>query len=438
MHSYRFFFSVLFIIAVLSGCASADKRFGQGQEQEMRGQYENAVQRYVQALEKDPGYTEARVRLAEVGDLAINEQIAAADDWMARGNPVNAAAHFRRADTVVDRARSVGVRLGLPLDYTSHRRAVFDHAFDALVARGDRAREQGRWQDGIAAYRRARNEFEPTLTQRNQALAEESILFVQWSESEYAQGHLRKAFDVAANVQQLEWSPAAQAARAAGFMEDCLNEGEVELIVLPVQTRPGSARATAKIRAVADHVEKTLQDGPWRQPPAFVQLHEPLTVRDLLSDAGILDGEYRPGTMALILRLAEADYAAYVQLLSADETEFDVRSRTETVKTRSGGSTTFVREDGKRRIQAEARVVIADGYGNEITDVVVSGSGTAPFARGVYGGDPGQLNLGARQVDLFDQFTLRSQKTAAHEALAHDLAAVIAGAVFQPTLAQIP
>ncbi len=212
----------------------------------------------------------------------------------------------------------------------------------------------------------------------------------------------------------------------------------LKLIVLPLQAKLGPPRETAENRKLANDVETALQQGPWRQPPAFVQMHEPLTVRDLVEDAGLLTGEYRPATLALILRLAEADYAAYLQLMDSSATEFDVRTKTETAKTRDGRNATFVREEGKRRIQAQARVVIADTYGNEITDVIVSGTGTAPFARGVYDGDPRQLNLGAKQVDLFDHFTLEAQKQAAREALAYDLSANIAGAVFQPTLDQVP
>jgi hypothetical protein len=82
-------------------------------------------------------------------------------------------------------------------------------------------------------------------------------------------------------------------------------------------------------------------------------------------------------------------------------------------------------------------VVIIDGFGNEIANEVISGSGTAAFARGVYNGDPRTLNLSARQVDLFDRIVLKEQKRAATDDLVVDLTMVIADTVFGRTLAQV-
>lgn len=421
-----------------SGCASADKRFEQGWGLELQGQYESAVMRYVQALEKDPNLEEARTRLREVGDLAIAERFEEAEYLASQGDPVRSVSHFRRADGVVAKARSVGVRLALPVSYTQQRRGIFDEAFDALIASGIIAREQGRWENGVADFQQARRDFEPSRVQQNQALSEESTLLVQWSEQEYSRGHLRQSFAIAARVQELEWSPANLSARAAGYMEDCLAEGEVELIVLPIQVRPAPRQGRAHRYQIASQLETSLQEGPWRQPPAFIQVNSPLSVGSLINQAGLLNGEFNPASLAIILRLTDADYAAYFQLVSVESTEFEVRSKPQTVKTRDGQSRTFLREDGHRRIQATARVFIADDFGNQITDVIVYGTGTAPFSRGIYDGNPSELNLHRSQIDLFDRFVLEAQEQAAHDALVRDLAINMAGAVFQPTLAQIP
>jgi len=439
MSKFKPVFFLLLVVAVASGCASADKRLNQGLEQEQKGQYENAVVRYVQALEKDPNLEEARIRLRQVGAQAIAEQFDEGQDWAARGNPVEAAGHFKRADAVVARAQSVGVRLMVPDNYEQARSGVFLDAFDALIDSGIAARQQGRWQDGLADFQQARNTLEPNMTQRNESLTEESILLVEWSDSEYERGHLRNAFAIAQKVQDLEWSPVDQSMRAAEAMEMYLDEGEVELIVLPVQVKKHNARTDGGARfRLAAQLETTLEQGPWRQPPAFVYLQNPLSAADLITHAGLLNGDYNPAAMALILRLAEADYAAYLQLIDMEVSEFDVRSRNQSAPNRAGVRQNFVRQDGQRRIQAEARVVIADDFGNQIADVIVAGSGTAPFSRGVYDGDPSQLNLARNQVDLFDRFVLEAQEQAAFDALVMNLATNIAGAVYQPTLAQIP
>lgn len=438
MRSFVLMSCVLLFVGVVGGCASADKRFKQGSEMEAKGQFEMAVMRYVQALEKEPGLEAARIRLIEAGNLAIGEQLSDAGTMIRRGDPVSAARHFQRADSVVAKARTVGVRLDLPADYETRRHAAFDGAFDALIDQSVMAREQGRWQEGVASARRAQQDFEPTLEQRNTALAAEAGLYADWSQAEFEMGHLRNAFDIAGHVQSLEWSPPEAAAQAAHLMEDCLVEGERELIVLPVQGKVKGTRKGPHKRGLSDQIEDALWRGPWRQPPAFITIDEPLTLRTLLAGSGLLNRHINAATMALILRLAEADYGAYVKVISSEVNEFDIRTKTRKVKTRQGQPTTFVKESGQRRVRATVRVLIADGNGNEIANEVVSGSGTAPFARGVYEGDPRTLNLNARQLDLFDAAVLADQELAAREDLARDLAHEIAAAVFGRVLAQVP
>ena len=57
--------------------------------------------------------------------------------------------------------------------------------------------------------------------------------------------------------------------------------------------------------------------GPWRQPPVFIAMDEPLTVRTLLTESGLMNGRVNPATLALVLRLAEADYAAFLQVIES-------------------------------------------------------------------------------------------------------------------------
>jgi tetratricopeptide (TPR) repeat protein len=423
---------------LLVACASASKRFDQGMELETRGQYESAAARYAQALEKDPSHGEARVRLQEAGNTAIAERLADAEDWASRNDPVSAATQYHRADAMVTRARSVGVRLSVPEDYSERRRDSFDEAIGALLLAGDSASERGQWEQGLLAYRQARQDFEPTVEQRNDVLGAEADLLVGWSEDEYARGHLRRAFEVASTVHQLEWSPVEQAELASSIMDQALAAGEVELLVLPIQSQQKTQRERQRDLALIFEIDIALQQGAWRHSPAFVHVHDPLAARDLLQHTGLLDNEYQAATMALLLRLAEADFGARLELLSTESKEFDVRSTTRTVQKRSGQSTTFVQQDGKRRIQAEARVIIVDNFGNSIADLVVAGIGTAPFSRGVYDGKPEELNLSSREVDLFDRIAQKAQEQAAFQALAMDLSAKIAGAVYEPVLALIP
>ena len=72
---------------LLAACASAEKRLEQGMELQMQGRYDQAVVRYVEALEKDPQMQEARQRLVEVGDSAISGHLRELSRWSAAVSP---------------------------------------------------------------------------------------------------------------------------------------------------------------------------------------------------------------------------------------------------------------------------------------------------------------------------------------------------------------
>lgn len=432
----------LLCVIVLAGCASAEKRFEQGTESADRGDYEGAVVRYVQALQKDPSFESAKEQLVWAGDKAIEERLTDCDLLLERSDSEGAAGHLQRIDGVVTRARSVGVRLLLPADYESLRRGVFDDAFEAAMSRGEAAVAAGRWSDGVSGFRQARQDYEPDADQSSRAFAAESAALLEWSETEYEHGHLRGAFDIAARIPALQWSPRQDSEAAHAIMQAALDAGEVELIVLPVQpnsTRRKTERGRRPQSAqLHEQVESALEQGPWRMPPPFIRMHEALAARDLIRQSGILDNEYNAATMALILRLSGSDLAVHVQIVDEETTEFGVRRRTETAQTKDGRTVRFDRETGTLRCRATARVVLVDHLGNEIADLAVDGTGEAPFDRGVYDGNPKELNLGKRQVDLFDGIVLDRQEAAARDALVIDLAAGIAEAVYGTTLARVP
>jgi len=153
---------------------------------------------------------------------------------------------------------------------------------------------------------------------------------------------------------------------------------------------------------------------------------------------GVLDGPFDAAALAAILRLTEADFGARFQLASVQETEFGVKSRVHHVDTHEGQQVTFEERTGKRRLQAEARVLVVDGFGNAVTEATVVGNGTAPFRTGIYAGNPRELNLSSRHVDLFDRYQQEAQQQEARLALAQDLAAGISEAVYGRVLAMVP
>lgn len=426
----------LVLLLLLTSCASAGKRLEQGVDLERQGRDDQAIARYVQALQKDPDLAEARARLTEVGERAVNEHLRVARSLQGQHDPVAAALELRAVDGVVASARSVGVRLPLAATYSADRRTTLSDAVESLLAEGAAAHDRGRWQDGLSAYRRARGEFEPSSAQRDAALTGESRILVDFSRAELHSGHLRSAYDLAEQVHRLEWSPAQEHQDAADLMFTALARGEVELMTLPVVASERSR--DGGLLDLEVRVNDALDRSAWRSPPPFVRITDPVAVREVVRQAGGLRGGVRAPLLGLLLRAVDADYGAWLELVEVDATEFEVKRTTRAVKTHGGRATSFVLEEGQRRMRAQARVIVVDRDGNEVTNQLVNGVATRPFRRGVYEGDPKELNLDRRDVDAFDPLVLGAQEQAMRQAMAVELSAQLGTAVLEPVLARIP
>jgi hypothetical protein len=428
--------SLLLFPLFVGACTSAGDRLEQGMELEMQGRFDEAVMRYVDALDKDPSMSEARDRLMEVGDSAVTGHLAAADEAAALGDPVGGANHFHRIDNLLASARTVGVRLPVPGDYAARRNEAFDFATESLLMEGSDAQERGQWGPAIGAFQRARSDFEPRNDQRNRALAGESESLLFWSEDDLEAGLLRSAYDRAAQVHALGWASQEVSLEAGRVMEEALARGQVELMALPAVV-VGRMRDPSMIDLEV-RVNDLLAQGPWRSPPPFVVMTGDYAVRDVVREATLLGTGLGPAAIGLLMRLVEADYGAWAELVQVEATEYDVDQSTRTVRTRDGRTTTYILEDGQRRLRAEARVIVVDRLGNTITDAMVVGTGVGTFRRGVYDGDVRQLNLDRREVDYFDRLVLEAQEVAIRQALAQYLVARLGAAVFDPVMARIP
>jgi hypothetical protein len=206
---------------------------------------------------------------------------------------------------------------------------------------------------------------------------------------------------------------------------------------MPLPVVVGGRSPVPPLLDLEGRVNDLLAQGPWRAPPPFIRVTDDAQVRQVVREATALGAGLRAPALGLLLRLVEADYGAWLELVSLDATEFDVDQSTRSVRTRDGRQTAYVLERGTRRLRVEARVLVVDRSGNPLTDVVVVGTGEGPFERGLYEGDPGDLNLDRREVDHFDRLVLEAQESAILQVLAGDLSAQLAAAVFDPVLGRI-
>jgi hypothetical protein len=83
------------------------------------------------------------------------------------------------------------------------------------------------------------------------------------------------------------------------------------------------------------------------------------------------------------------------------------------------------------------QVIIVDDRGDEIVDFNVSARETGRFERGVYRGNPAELDLGRNEARLFDPEAIAAQLNAIEQEMMTELASNVAGRTFARVLSRV-
>ena len=389
---------LLVLVALATGCASAEKRLEQGMESEAEGSYYQAAIRYVEALEKDAALGEARDRLLEASDSAVSIGVAAAASHTREGNPVGAAEEFLTLDRLIGGARGVGVRVPTPTEYTEERRSAFDDAIAAFMARSEDAANRRQWGEARQALNRVRRDLAPSAAQSEASQTAEAYLLLTWAESEENDGRLRGSFVLAGEaLASLRPAPAdlvdgaealrARAMRPCGLPGDLLltwaeseeNDGRLRgsfvlagealasLRPAPADLVDGAealrARAiangtralavfpvtvTAPVREQMDgDLDEELADllelVYWRAPPPFLVVSDPVVVRQVLRRFAPPGRSFRPGRRAGRARRGFRCHGGTHRTLRCEERNLRRRSRQARTKTERWHATTLAK-----------------------------------------------------------------------------------------------
>jgi hypothetical protein len=95
-------------------------------------------------------------------------------------------------------------------------------------------------------------------------------------------------------------------------------------------------------------------------------------------------------------------------------------------------------EEGRARYTVTVKVTLFRTDGTELETFVTSSDRTGRFERGVYGGDPQNLDLSRGERRIFDPQEQRAARSSTVEDLVADLAGKLAGGVFDRVLRRIP
>lgn len=447
MPSARTLSACLASLALLSACASATDRLNDGLALQSQGRYVEAVYRYAEAVEKDRELISAQEALLAAGDTAVMVAMDEADALERRGDPVSAAGRYRTIDQMLARVRQVGLRVPVPGDYSTIRRAIFDTAINWQMVRGDEAAHEGRWEDARRLYQGARGDYLPSRDQVEESYDAETRVLLQWADIELEDGRPRLAYELAEQALTVRSSPARETVLAVrDLQETALDQGRVVLAVVPVTADPtvrdwlgGEFEVQLDSDLGLDH---------WSRPPLFIEMADPLVLRSELR--GLLRGQVTqsPLLVGRALELIGADLAVMIRVSGIEVTEQDVRrDRHDAVverNVRQGARRTTVMDTvnyetvrGRLHYYVEAEVLLVDGSGREVNRFSASSTQTGPFERGEFDGDPSVLPLTRDQARYFDPSVIDGQMAEIEGAVLEELAVAIAAGTFDQVLAGI-
>jgi tetratricopeptide (TPR) repeat protein len=421
-------------LALAAGCMSAGKRYEQGLTLEARGRPAEAARRYIDALRRDPGLADARARLQESGALAVDQALAEVRAASDAGAHADAAEGLLQLDDLRRDAAAVGTELPAPADYAQYRRDVLDRAIEDAVDRSAALAESGRFSDALGRLERV-SRWQPSPDQRRMADEARLETYSQWMGAEGAAGRHRAAYEVGQRAVSSLGQRFPGIERIVEAQQFAIDEGTLRVAVLPIQVARGAERALPA--SFLRDLENDLEGGPWRSPPAFVEVIDPSDVRRESRRYDLDDLRYTSEAVRLG-RYMNADLVVTVEIDSVGFTESGTRDERRAVRTREGADTAFTVRSGQRQAWAQIRYVLIDVEDSRmITREELVPDASRSFREGVYQGDWRQLLLSDDDRRLFNAAQRDDARGDLMTELGRELTADLSRAIYDRVLREV-
>jgi tetratricopeptide (TPR) repeat protein len=426
--------SFVFVLAI-SACTSAEELMDDGIELEAKGSYEEAASKYLRALRKDDGLTEARERLQWVADTLVVmylDRSAQAEDF---GRPIEAAEPFLDIDRLISGASEVDVDVWLPEDYYMQRRSLLDAAIADLRDRARGARSAGRFGEASDLLSDAVERFDPAPPTRDQLLIERFDILLAWTDDASARGRFREAVrhtDEALAIAEtvaLDPTPAVQRRNAA------MEAGTVYVAATPVWR--GGRHERDWSRAFLLDLNDRLELDYWSNPPDFIVFAHPALVRRRLRQLDLEHESLSNHEAGIIARDLDADFAVVAEIDRFDVVEKDVHRKEKQAKTRGGNDAFYVEIQGEVEVRARLTYAIVDRNGGVVRSDDFEEQRSSDFTRAEYKGNYRDLDISRGTRDLFDRDRYDESLEKLQEELAERLAQRLGQAVFDRILSRI-
>jgi len=424
----------LFLFLALMNCASVDKKYRKGQELESKGRLEEAAQRYIRVLTKDPSMEDARQRLADVGSSLVDTYLEQAYVHESAGAYENAVATLNRIDSLRSRTSKVGVRLSVPDGYAQFRQEMIDAAVASLFQQGENLEKGENWAEALRRYERLR-QYPLSPDQMQRVDESRARVYIKWAEQDLARGFFRAAYGHAQNAMEILGPDSETIAQAQAIQKAALEAGTKTVAVLPFWA---SARAAdVAPRGMENDLYDTLLYEYLAAPVLFVGPIDPGAIHRELSRLRIRSGEIALQTAAMVGLTLNTDFVVigWIESYLQEDGIPEEIERNAPLRRDRSLSATYIEKRYTVELISEVMYQIVDPAASRVVDeetVVAKISGQ--FRRGFFDGDYTTLDLSRDERMLFDREEWLRAEEELEAIMYNKLAENIAASIFERIL----
>lgn len=425
---------VIASLVVAAGCVSTEKRYRKGQALEEQGRLEEAAQRYIAVLAKEPGREDARDRLADVGAGVVDDYLARARALDAEGSFEAAFDSLLRLDGLRERTAQVGVVLAVPDDYADFREDVLAAAVASLYRQGADLESEGRWSEASRRYDKLRG-YPLIPEEARRADASRARVFLRWAEQDMSTGLFRAAYGHAQTAIDIFGPDSETGADGLALQKAALDAGTRTVAVLPFWSDPGAGAGTP--RGIESSLYDTLLYEHLADPVLFVGPIDRGAIHREMSRLRIRGGVIPDRTAAAVGLALGADFVVVGWLdayLEEDGPAEEIARKAPLRRDRTK-SAAYTERRYTAKLTAEVVYRVLDPATRRVlAEDKVATHASAVFRRAVFDGDYTTLDLGREERALFDKEGWLRAEEELQADLVDRLAAKIAPALYDRVL----
>ncbi len=412
-----------------------EKQFEKGLMMEQEGRFEEAAIYYIKVLKREPTWEEARERLKDVGSRSVDILIEQAYAHKSAGAYEQAAQVLFRVDDLVLRAKDVGVILPLPQDYNEFRQEMVDHAVESVFRRALQAEKNKNWHKAVREYDHLKRNYPLSSAQVHRVNQAVARVFTHWAEQDYAQGHYMAAFNHSQQVVDIFGPEDPISQNALKIQKAALNAGTLSVAVLPFELFERTEDEA--LPEIENELYDILMYEYLSKPVPFVAVVDVGRVHREVRRFHIKEKHLIPGMASRIGNSLGTDFVVFgkISSFSRKEVILDETERRVKIKNNPASSKIYLEQRYRLILTASVEIhLISSRRGRVMDKETITSEVKNKFRRGIYDGDPHQLDLSLSEQKLFDREQLYRAEQRMVDRLIDVLARHISETIFDEVL----